>query len=135
MEDKDDMTSVVVAGALVHDGLLLLAQRSYPPELAGMWELPGGKVESGELPEEALVRELREELGVETSVGVRLAGDAPLHGGLVLQAYRVELVSGTPVPLDHSDLRWVDARRLTEMDLVNADRLWVPELTGMLRTL
>jgi 8-oxo-dGTP diphosphatase len=135
MKIKDDMTSVVVAGALVHDGLLLLAQRTSPPELAGMWELPGGKVEPGELPEEALVRELREELGIETSVGVRLAGDAPLNGGLVLQAYRVELVAGTPVPLDHSDLQWVDARRLTAMDLVNADRLWVPELTGMLRTL
>lgn len=124
---------LVVAGALIADGLLLLAQRSRPPELAGMWELPGGKVEPGESPEAALARELREELGVEAVVGEQLSGDVDLAGRLVLRAYRVELVSGTPEPLDHSDLRWVDARGLVAADLVDADRTWVPELSGMLR--
>lgn len=124
---------MVVAGAIVSNGLLLLAQRSRPPELAGLWELPGGKVEPGESPHDALERELREELGVETSVGEPLAGDVDLPGGHVLRAYRVELVSGTPVPLDHSDLRWVDARGLGEADLVDADREWVPELGALLR--
>lgn len=124
---------LVVAGALIADGLLLLAQRSRPAELAGLWELPGGKVELGESPQDALVRELREELGVETSVGEQLGGEVPVGNMLVLCAYRVELVSGTPVPLDHSDLRWVDAVSLGDVDLVDADRAWVPELSGLLR--
>lgn len=127
------MTGLVVAGALVVDGLLLLAQRARPPELAGLWELPGGKVEDGESPDAALERELREELGVETAVGEQLSGEVPVGNGLILRAYRVELISGTPVALDHSDVRWVDARTLGVMDLVDADRTWVPEIGSMLR--
>ncbi|MGA9872085.1 MAG: (deoxy)nucleoside triphosphate pyrophosphohydrolase [Rhodococcus sp. (in: high G+C Gram-positive bacteria)] len=126
-------SGLVVAGAIVADGLLLLAQRSRPPELAGLWELPGGKVENDETPEDALVRELREELGVETTVRSPLVGDVGLAGGMTLRAYRVELVSGTPAALKHSAIRWVDARGLREMDLVDADRAWVPEIGEMLR--
>lgn len=127
------MEQLVVAGALIADGLLLLAQRSRPPELAGMWELPGGKAESGESPEDALVRELREELGVDTSVGTALSGDVALGNGKILRAYRVELISGTPVALEHSALEWVDAAGLRQADLVGADREWVPELSELLR--
>ncbi|OZD84081.1 (deoxy)nucleoside triphosphate pyrophosphohydrolase [Rhodococcus sp. 05-339-2] len=126
--------AVVVAAALTHDGRLLLAQRTRPPELAGLWELPGGKVEPGESEEAALVRELREELGVECSVGAALTGDVDLAGGLVLRAYRASLVSGMPAALEHSALRWVDAQTLPTMDLVDADRLWLPELLEILLT-
>lgn len=127
-------TAVVVAAALTHDGRLLLAQRTRPPELAGLWELPGGKVEPGESEDAALVRELREELGVECSVGAALTGDVDLAGGLVLRAYRASLVSGMPAALEHSALRWVDAQTLPTMDLVDADRLWLPELLEILLT-
>ncbi|MCJ0894025.1 (deoxy)nucleoside triphosphate pyrophosphohydrolase [Rhodococcus sp. ARC_M5] len=127
-------TAVVVAAALTHEGTLLLAQRTRPPELAGLWELPGGKVEPGESEDAALARELREELGVECSIGAALSGDVDLAGGLVLRAYRATLVSGTPAALEHSALRWVDAAMLPTMDLVDADRLWLPELLDILLT-
>lgn len=118
----------VVAAAIIADGRLLLAQRTRPPELAGLWELPGGKAEPGESAEDALRRELREELDVEVSGGVRIGADVPLPDGRVLRAYRVELLSGTPTALDHAALRWVDAAELGRMDLVENDRGWVPEL-------
>ncbi len=118
----------VVAAAIVKDGRLLLAQRTRPAELAGMWELPGGKVEQGETPAAALVRELHEELGVEATAGERIGVDVPLTDGLVLRAYRAELVHGTPAALDHAEVRWVDAGELHSIDLVPNDRIWLPEL-------
>ena len=127
-------TAVVVAAALIDGGRLLLAQRTRPPELAGRWELPGGKVEPGESEDAALERELREELGVECVIGAALSGDVDLPGGLVLRTYRATLVSGTPAALEHSALRWVDAETLPSMDLVDADRLWLPELLDILLT-
>ena len=71
----------MVAGAVLRPGRLLAARRSAPPELAGRWELPGGKVEPGESPRQALVRELREELGIETEPLERIAGEWPLKPG------------------------------------------------------
>ncbi|MEV0945664.1 (deoxy)nucleoside triphosphate pyrophosphohydrolase [Rhodococcus sp. NPDC049939] len=118
----------VVAAAIIVDGRLLLAQRTRPPELAGLWELPGGKAEAGETARDALRRELREELGVEVTGGDRIGDDVPLPDGRVLRAYRVELVSGTPVALDHAEVRWVDARELRDIELVGNDRGWVPHL-------
>lgn len=69
-------TRIVVVGAALFDdgGRLLAARRSAPPELAGRWELPGGKVEPGERPDAALVRELREELGVDAETVERVPG-------------------------------------------------------------
>jgi len=122
-----------VAGAVIREGRVLLAQRTRPADLAGLWELPGGKVEPGESAEAALVRELREELGVEVGGAERIGPAVPLAGGLELCAYRVELVSGVPEPLDHAALRWVTADELDEMDLVPADRAWIPDLRRQLR--
>ncbi|WP_137726225.1 (deoxy)nucleoside triphosphate pyrophosphohydrolase [Prescottella subtropica] len=122
----------VVAAAVIRDGRLLLAQRTRPPELAGLWELPGGKVEPGETPAAALRRELVEELGVVAVAGERIGADVPLRDGLVLRAYRATLVDGDPRPLDHAALRWVDARELREIALVGNDRGWVPDLVALL---
>ncbi|WP_419993941.1 (deoxy)nucleoside triphosphate pyrophosphohydrolase [Streptomyces boninensis] len=115
---------VVVGGAVFDGGRLLAARRSAPPELAGRWELPGGKVEPGETDAQALVRELREELGVQARPVRRLPGAWPLQRpGYVLHVWTAELVSGTPEPLlDHDELRWLEPGRYADVDWLDADR-------------
>ncbi|MET7478752.1 (deoxy)nucleoside triphosphate pyrophosphohydrolase [Streptomyces sp. NPDC005648] len=101
---------VVVGAALLDDDRLLAARRSAPPALAGRWELPGGKVEPGETPEAALVRELREELGVEAEVLDRVPGEWPLKPPYVLRIWTARLSAGSPAPKplqDHDELRWL----------------------------
>ncbi|MFW0786650.1 NUDIX domain-containing protein [Gordonia sp. CPCC 206044] len=125
---------IVVAGAVVDRarGTLLLARRRYPAEVAGLWELPGGKVEPGETPSDALRRELDEELGVVVTVGAKLRADVRLRPGLTLIALRAEIVEGIPRAAEHAALQWVDATTLVEWAregrLVPADSAWVPEL-------
>jgi 8-oxo-dGTP diphosphatase len=119
---------IVVAGALISNSLLLVAQRARPPELAGLWELPGGKVAAGESDETALVRELHEELGVDVTVGPRLGADVALNATTTLRAYRVTQTSGALHPNDHSALRWLSADELDGLAWVPADRAWIGEL-------
>jgi len=113
---------VVVGAVIVRDGRVLAARRSAPPELAGGWEFPGGKVEPGESEPSALVRECREELGVRVTVG-ELLGSAPLSRGFVLHVYLAALVAGEPRPLqDHDELRWLAADELDSVDWLPAER-------------
>jgi 8-oxo-dGTP diphosphatase len=123
---------IVVAGALISGATLLVAQRQRPPELAGLWELPGGKVAPGETEADALVRELREELGVDVVVGDRLGGDIAIGESLILRAYLVTHTGGALHPHDHRALRWVDASELTALDWVPADQAWLPDLSKRL---
>ncbi|BCO34816.1 (deoxy)nucleoside triphosphate pyrophosphohydrolase [Mycobacterium heckeshornense] len=123
---------IIVAGAIIADCTLLVAQRDRPPELAGRWELPGGKVRAGETEPEALARELAEELGVEVAVGERLGGDIDLDSTATLRAYRVELIGGRPHPREHRALRWVTAAELHAVDWVPADRGWLAALADAL---
>ncbi|MFB7422349.1 (deoxy)nucleoside triphosphate pyrophosphohydrolase [Streptomyces hydrogenans] len=119
---------VVVAAALLDGGRLLAARRSAPEELAGRWELPGGKVEPGERPEDALVRELREELGIEAEPGERIPGEWPLKPGYVLKVWTARLLSGEPRPLeDHDALRWLARHELDTVDWLDQDRPAVAE--------
>lgn len=124
---------VVVGAALFDAGRLLAARRSAPPELAGRWELPGGKVEPGESPEAALVRELREELGVDAEAVARVPGEWPLTPPYVLQAWTARLRPGSadPKPLqDHDELRWLTADEIWDVDWLDQDVAAVRELSA-----
>jgi 8-oxo-dGTP diphosphatase len=122
---------IVVAGAIVAESKLLIAQRTRPPELAGRWELPGGKVAEGEAEPAALARELAEELGVDVAVGEHL-GDVELNATTTLRAYAATLLRGEPEPHDHAALRWVSAAELGDVDWVPADRGFLSALSRLL---
>ncbi|RAX17364.1 NUDIX domain-containing protein [Pseudarthrobacter sp. AG30] len=109
----------VVGGAIVDEladpAALLVARRSAPEHLAGLWEFPGGKVEPGEEPEAALVRELSEELGIGVRLGPELPaedpGGWPLNERASMRVWFAEVSDGEPRPLeDHDELRWVELR-------------------------
>lgn len=127
-------SQTVVAGALIVGNALLVAQRARPPALAGLWELPGGKVAEGETDEAALARELKEELGVDVTVGARIGVDVALNPTTALRAYRVTKTGGTPHPNDHRAMRWITVDELDDLDWVPADRTWLPELKQALTT-
>ncbi|WP_345592206.1 (deoxy)nucleoside triphosphate pyrophosphohydrolase [Streptomyces marokkonensis] len=115
---------IVVGAALVDAGRLLAARRSAPAELAGRWELPGGKVEAGEAPEAALVRELREELGVTAEPGERVPGQWPLRTPFVLHVWTARLLPGSaaPEPLeDHDALRWLTPAEIWDVPWLDQD--------------
>jgi len=109
---------LVVAAAIVDDlddpTQLLAARRLAPASLAGRWEFPGGKVEAGETPIDALHRELREELGVHVTLGDEVPGPNdglwPLGDRYVLRLWWAEVSSGTAEPLvEHDEIRWLPA--------------------------
>lgn len=121
-------TVVVVAGAVIDDGSVLAARRTGPGELAGQWELPGGKVEPGETDQQALARELGEELGLAVQVGERIGADVDLGGNTVLRCYRATRSYGQPQPTEHDAVRWVNAEELDKVGWLASDRLLLPEL-------
>ncbi|OHT81339.1 (deoxy)nucleoside triphosphate pyrophosphohydrolase [Mycobacteroides saopaulense] len=123
--------AIVVAGAVIDGDKLLIAQRATPAELAGQWELPGGKVAEGESEPQALMRELREELGIDVDVAARIGEDVVV-GNLVLRAYGARLGGGTPHPHEHLALRWVTADELDTVEWVAADGGWIPALRAAL---
>lgn len=128
-------------GAAVVDSLeaptrLLAARRTAPPQFAGMWEFPGGKVETGETAEDALHRELAEELGVQVNLGPELeSGNVvgwTLNERAAMRVWFAELTAGEPRPLeDHDELRWVS--------LADSDQLlglpWIPADLPIVRAL
>jgi 8-oxo-dGTP diphosphatase len=119
---------VVVGAALVKDGRLLAAQRR---DIDG-WELPGGKVEPGEHPEDALRREIAEELDVDIELGGRVGADVVINRGWVLRIWSARITRGTLVAREHAELRWLAAGELDRVDWLPADRVLLPELRSLL---
>jgi 8-oxo-dGTP diphosphatase len=124
--------ALVVGAAIVRSGRLLVAQRAHPAELVGLWELPGGKVEPGERDVAALVRECREELGIELVVGAQVGGDLPIPGGRRLRVFEAT-TDGEPVANEHAALAWITAGELHDLAWLPADRPLVPALAALLR--
>src|SRR3954470_16917213 len=114
---------VIVAAVIITDGRVLACERSAPPEVAGRWEFPGGKVEPGETDEQALARECVEELGVRVEGGARIGPDVWLaHGRAVLRVFAARLLDGDePRALEHSAMRWLAADELDSVTWLPAD--------------
>lgn len=113
----------VVGAVLVKDNKVLAAQRSHNMLLPGMWEFPGGKIEPGETPQQALARELQEELKCVASVGnhVETTEYEYEFGIVILTTFYCELQSGEPTLTEHSDIRWLPASELKRLEWAPAD--------------
>lgn len=123
----------VVAGILERNGKILICRRRPDQSHALQWEFPGGKVEPGESPEDALVRELSEELGIEAGVGPRIASYEYAYPGkqpILLHFFHVDSYRGEPRNLIFHEMRWEPAGRLADFDFVEGDRDFISGLQG-----
>lgn len=128
---------MVVAAALVDgEGRVLLQQRSPHRSMAGLWEFPGGKVEPGETPEAALLRELEEELGIATDraclAPAAFASEPVGSVHMVLLLYVCRKWRGEPRPLDSAGLKWVRPTQMFGLDMPPADRPLIGLLDALL---
>jgi 8-oxo-dGTP diphosphatase len=124
------VTQVVVATAIIRNGQVLAQQRAFPSADAGRWEFPGGRVEPGESEQAAVVRECREELGVEVEAGPGVGPDVPLRNGMVLRLYTATLVddNAEPVAVEHSAVKWVGIDEFDHLPWLEADLAFLPDL-------
>ena len=128
---------LVVACALVDaDRRVLIAQRPEGKAMAGLWEFPGGKIEPGETPEAALIRELEEELGVSTQSAclapVSFASHSYENFHLLMPLYVCRKWQGTPEPKEHIALKWVRPRALHDYAMPPADAPLIAALCDLL---
>ncbi len=128
---------LVVAVALIDaDPRVLVAQRPPGKPLGGLWEFPGGKVDPGERPEQALIRELREELGIEVKAPclapLTFASHAYDDFHLLMPLYACRRWEGTVVSREGQALKWLDPRRLRELPMPPADAPLIPALIDLL---
>jgi 8-oxo-dGTP diphosphatase len=128
---------LVAACALVDpDGRILLAQRPEGKAMAGLWEFPGGKVETGETPEQTVIRELREELGIVTKEAclapLTFASHAYERFHLLMPLFVCRRFEGIPQPLEGQALKWVRPRDLRSFPMPPADEPLIPFLVDLL---
>ncbi len=128
---------LVAACALVDaDGRVLLAQRPAHKQLGGLWEFPGGKVEPGETPEETVVRELNEEIGIETKTACLAPLTFASHSyetfNLLMPLFVCRRFWGIPQPLEAQQLKWVRPNRMRDYPMPPADEPLIPFLIDLL---
>ena len=128
---------LVVAVALIDaDDRILVAQRPPGKQLAGLWEFPGGKVDPGERPEAALIRELREELGIEVKepclAPLTFASHAYEDFHLLMPLYVCRRWQGLATPREGQTLKWLRARQLRDLPMPPADEPLIPALIELL---
>ena len=128
---------LVAACALVDtDGRVLIAQRPLGKSMAGLWEFPGGKVEDGEAPEATLIRELKEELGIDTSVSclapLTFASHAYPDFHLLMPLYVCRRWEGIPAPQEGQRLAWVRPNKLRDYKMPPADEPLIAHLMALI---
>jgi 8-oxo-dGTP diphosphatase len=131
-----DLVLVAACALIDVDGRVLIAERPANKAMAGLWEFPGGKVEAGERPEDALIRELSEELGITvrepclSPLTFASHSDPTFH--LLMPLYVCRRWEGTPQPLEHARLSWVRPNRLRDYAMPPADEPLVAHLIALL---
>ena len=128
---------LVIACALIDpDGRVLMAQRPAGKNLVGLWEFPGGKMEAGERPEDTLIRELREELGIEVKepclAPFSFASHSYADFHLLMPLYICRRWEGMPQALEHTAIKWVMPKDMAQLALTPADIPLVPMLRDLL---
>lgn len=125
----------VVTALIVREGKVLIGQRPEGQSLAGIWEFPGGKIEMGESPEEALSRELKEELGIDAHIGPVAVTGTHNYGptGILLLFFHVAFWKGEIKPVHHTHLKWVTPRELESCELPEANRKILGKILQVLK--
>ncbi|EPR76395.1 Mutator mutT protein (7,8-dihydro-8-oxoguanine-triphosphatase) [Leifsonia rubra CMS 76R] len=113
----------VVGAVIVRDGLILCAQRGADGSLPGMWEFPGGKIEAGESPRDALTREIAEELHCTVAVGELVTTNTHEYDFAIIEltTFFCELLDGTPVLTEHEAVCWLPPEQLMTLEWAPAD--------------
>ena len=137
-----DVLLVSAVALIDHDGRVLLAQRPEDKQMAGLWEFPGGKIEPGETPETALIRELDEELGINTAAACLAPLSFTSHSytatetqqafHLLLLLYVCRRWQGRPKPIEGGTLKWVQPQQLRDYPMPEADISLIAALQDLL---
>jgi len=134
--EQKPLLLVSACALLDADNRVLLAQRPEGKSMAGLWEFPGGKIETGETPEEALIRELEEELGVKTwescLAPLSFASYAYEKFHLLMPLFVCRKWEGTPSPRENQQLKWVRGNKLRAYPMPPADDPFIPALMDIL---
>jgi 8-oxo-dGTP diphosphatase len=129
MEENPTMLFVVAAALTSETGSILLQKRPVGRAMAGLWEFPGGKVEKGEVPKNALIRELKEELSIivdaQDLIPITFASEDLAGRHLLLLLYKCETWVNDPIAMDNQELRWVDFDEMKTLPMPPADEPFI----------